>query len=72
MSGAKDYLTDSYPTWLQPVSYDQDGFRRFAHQLGMCLVELEQRFASRHNAPLVREDIVEPTAKLGESQLPST
>lgn len=71
MSGAKDYLTDSSPTWLQPVSYDQHGFRRFANQLDICLAELERQFASRHNAPMVREDIVEPKATLGETQLPS-
>ncbi len=71
MSGANAYLTDSSPTWLQPVSYDQDGFRRYAHQLDACLAELEQEFASGHNAPLVREDVVIPKATLGESQLPS-
>ena len=71
MSGAKDYLTDSSPTWLQPVSYDQGGFRRYAHQLDLCLAELEQEFASRHRSPVVRQDVVEPVVKKGESQLPS-
>ena len=60
MSGAKDYLTDSSPTWLQPVSYDQDGFRRYARQLDTCLAELEQRGRETHATQMAPQALDAP------------
>jgi hypothetical protein len=76
MSAAATFLAESSPTWLPPVSYDFDGFRRFSETLVTCLAELEQEFSSRHRTPTVRPasgategcDLVD---QRGESQLPS-
>lgn len=84
MSAAKTYLTDTSPTWLQPVSYDLDGFRQFSRQLDGRLAELEKQYATGHCTPITRPQVApsqdapssasnqQCNADLkGESQLPS-